>query len=436
MKQPITKSEINYQWSKTFTNRLGTPTEVRTIKLTKACGLDGEPVRTIIKQLYPALPNKSVKAKTQAVQAILLNLVCACIESDRTGQLTGFLHSRTTASYKLPKRYAVNSFSNKTMTNVLDDMASKGLVDCHKGFKGIDHYQGLASFWCPTDAFRKLLGAWRSEALTVIWFNAEIELVELKDLTEKLIDYTDNVNTFAIRQSVSSTNDLRLQHVWQYRPQIERKTKHNAITDRLITKGYITLAPQELICQRKFKEDFSTGGRFYAPFQQLTKDERATITIDGKPTIELDIKSAQPRMLYNMRGLESPLDCYKIDGIPRDTVKQLMLVALNAKEKEQAVRSLCIELKLERKQVLGYIDQLLEFHAPIADSFFSSAWRVVQYQDGELTNEILKAALVKGIAVLPVHDSYIVDSDKRAQMLTIIKTAYSNRFGFDCVVDG
>lgn len=436
MKQPITKSEINYQWSKTFTNRLGTPTEVRTIKLTKACGLNGEPVMTIIKQLYPVLPNKSVKAKTQAIQAILLNLVCACIESDRTGQLTGFLHSRTTASYKLPKRYAVNSFSNKTMTSVLDDMAAKGLVDCYKGFKGIDHYQGLASFWCPTDAFRNLLGAWQSEALTVIWFNAEIELVELKDLTEKLIDYTDNINTFAIRQAVSSTNDLRLQHVWQYQPQAERKMHHNAITDRLITKGYITLAPQELICQRKFKEDFSTGGRFYAPFQQLTKNERATITIDGRPTVELDIKSAQPRILYNMRGLASPVDCYQIDGISRDVAKQLMLVALNAKTREEAVRALCIDLKISRSEVLDYLGKLTEFHKPISASFYSSAWRIVQYQDGELTNDILRASLASSIAVLPVHDSYIVDSYKREQMLNIIKTAYGNRFGFECVVEG
>jgi hypothetical protein len=435
MKQPITKSEINYQWSKTFTNRLGTPTEVRTIKLTRACGLNGEPVMTIIKQLYPVLPNKSVKAKTQAVQAILLNLVCACIESDRTGQLTGFLHSRTTASYKLPKRYAVNSFSNKTMTSVLDDMAAKGLVDCYKGFKGIDHYQGLASFWCPTDAFRKLLGAWQSEALTVIWFNAEIELVELKDLTEKLIDYTDNINTFAIRQAVSSTNDLRLQHVWQYQPQIERKTHHNEITDRLITKGYITLAPQELICQRKFKGDFSTGGRFYAPFQQLTKNERATITIDGRPTIELDIKSAQPRILYNMRGLASPVDCYQIDGISRDVAKQLMLVALNAKTREEAVRALCIDLSISRSEVLDYLGKLTEFHKPISDSFYSSAWRIVQYQDGELTNDILNAALRKGIAVLPVHDSYIVDVQHRLEIYDVIQTAYKARFGYYCVIE-
>lgn len=139
-------------------------------------------------------------------------------------------------------------------------------------------------------------------------------------------------------------------------------------------------------------------------------------------------------MLYNLKGLESPVDCYKIEGIPRDTVKQLMLVALNAKDKEQAVRSLCTELKLERRQVLGYIDQLLEFHTPIADSFFSSAWRVVQYQDGELTNEILKAALIKGIAVLPVHDSYIVELNQRDRMLTIIRSAYRKRFALDWVV--
>ncbi|WP_445426214.1 hypothetical protein [Alishewanella sp. HL-SH06] len=96
--------------------------------------------------------------------------------------------------------------------------------------------------------------------------------------------------------------------------------------------------------------------------------------------------------------------------------------------------ALCIKLKRKREEVLDYLDKLLEFHAPIADSFFSSAWRIVQYQDGELTNDILKAALAEGIAVLPVHDSYIVDATKREQMLGIINTAYRQRFGFECVV--
>lgn len=113
----------------------------------------------------------------------------------------------------------------------------------------------------------------------------------------------------------------------------------------------------------------------------------------------------------------------------------MMLVALNAKDKEEAVRSLCVDLKIKRNDVLAYLDKLIQFHAPIADSFFSSAWRIVQYQDGELTNDILMAALAQGIAVLPVHDSYIVDAAKREQMLGIIKTAYRLRFGFECVVE-
>jgi len=436
MSYPITKSEINYQWSATLSKRLGDNVLVRTINLTKACGLSGNPVSSLISALYPVLPNKSKKPRTQALQSVLLNLLCASIESVKTGQLTGFLHQRTTASNALPSRYALNQFRDKTLTKVLDDLCSLGLVAYHKGFKGSDHVKGLATFWYQTDAFVELVRQWSSKDLTIIWFNQEIELVELKGLDDSLIDYADDTLTLNLRQAVSNTNELRLVHTWQYIPEIPHITHQNALQDRNTGQEYRTLAPSELICQRKFKGDFSTGGRFYAPFQQLTKQERATITIDGKPTVELDIKSAQPRMLYNLKGLESPVDCYKIEGIPRDTVKQLMLVALNAKDKEQAVRSLCIELKLERRQVLGYIDQLLEVHAPIADSFFSSAWRVVQYQDGELTNEILKAALAKGIAVLPVHDSYIVDLNQRDKMLTIIKSAYSKRFGFDCVVDG
>ncbi|MFN3709064.1 MAG: hypothetical protein ACK4GU_01255 [Alishewanella aestuarii] len=436
MQPTITKSEVNHKWSATLTKRLGCSTEVRTLDLVKACGLEGEQVTTIINQIYPHLPNKSIKARTQAVQAILLNLLRASIETKRTGQLTGFLHLRTNTAAKLPKRYAVNSFSNTTLTKVLDDMLLHGLVDCYSGFRGKDHLHGLASLWLPTTAFSAQIESWNIADLKVIWFNAEIELVELKDLSDTLIDYTDSQHTFSIRQAVSNTNELRLAHDWHYIPETPLKTQQNALHDLISGQTYRTIAPRELICQRKFKHDFSTGGRFYAPYQQLSKAERATITIDGKSTVEMDIKSAQPRILYNLRGLESPVDCYQIDGMPRETVKQMMLVALNAKDKEEAVRSLCVDLKMKRNDVLAYLDKLIQLHAPIADSFFSSAWRIVQYQDGELTNDILKAALAQGIAVLPVHDSYIVDATKREQMLGIIKTAYRQRFGFECVVEG
>ena len=435
MKHPITNSELNHQWSATLSKRSGAEIEVRTINLAKSCGLEGEQVTTIINALYPVLPNKSIKARTQAVKAILLNLLRASIETERTGQLTGFLHCRTTAGYKLPKRYSVNSFSDKTMTKVLDDMALHGLVACHKGFKGRDHIKGLASFWYPTEVFRALISGWLSKDLTVIWFNAEIELVELKDLSDTLIDYSDNSQTLSIRQAVSNTNEIRLAHTWHYIPETTAKTPQNTLQDLISEKSYVTIAPQELMCTRKFKGDFSTGGRFYANYQQLSKAERATITIDGKSTVELDIKSAQPRILYNLKGLESPEDCYQIGDIPRAVVKAMMIVSLNAETKEQAVRALCTELKMKRDEVLVCLDQILEYHTPIADSFFTESWKVVQYQDSELTNDILMVALAKSIAVLPVHDSYIVDANHQSQMLGIIKTAYRKRFGFDCVVE-
>lgn len=257
----------------------------------------------------------------------------------------------------------------------------------------------------------------------------------IRSLSDTLIDYTDNSQTLSIRQAVSNTNEIRLAHTWHYIPEATTKKPQNKLQDLISEKSYATIAPQELICTRKFKGDFSTGGRFYAPYQQLSKAERATITIDGKPTVELDIKSAQPRILYNLRGLASPEDCYQIGDIPRAVVKAIMIVSLNAESKQQAVRALCTELKMKRDEVLACLDQILEFHAPIVDSFFTESWKVVQYQDSELTNDILTVALAKGIAVLPVHDSYIVDETRREKMLNIINTAYRQRFGFECVIE-
>ena len=70
----------------------------------------------------------------------------------------------------------------------------------------------------------------------------------------------------------------------------------------------------------------TNGGRFYGGWwQNIKKDYRRAITINGGTTAELDYSSLHPSMLYALEGKTPPDDCYALDGFPkahRDLLKK------------------------------------------------------------------------------------------------------------------
>ena len=73
--------------------------------------------------------------------------------------------------------------------------------------------------------------------------------------------------------------------------------------------------------------DWNKGGRFYSPgedsYQQLSKEERLRMTINGSPVVELDIRASYPTILFALcgRSEELPADPYNLPDLPRSVVK-------------------------------------------------------------------------------------------------------------------
>jgi hypothetical protein len=91
------------------------------------------------------------------------------------------------------------------------------------------------------------------------------------------------------------------------------------------------------------------GGRLYGPWwQNLPKEERAKLLIDGEPTLECDYSSIHPQIIFARQGEPFDFDPYLIDGFTRDEIKLGVLIALNVDSERGAVRPLAgklIELK-------------------------------------------------------------------------------------------
>ena len=111
-------------------------------------------------------------------------------------------------------------------------------------------------------------------------------------------------------------------------------------------------------------------------------------------------------MLYAELGMqfnEAPYIYYDSRKAP---YKQAILTLLNATTRRIALESL-------RHQVPNYdwqsvIRRIISYHRPIKQFLGSGIGLKLQNKDGRMAIDILTHFVKKGIAVLPVHDSFII----------------------------
>ena len=103
------------------------------------------------------------------------------------------------------------------------------------------------------------------------------------------------------------------------------------------------------LTRRKFTdESWQLRGRLFGgSFQQLSKEERKRITINGEPVVELDIKSCHATMAFAHVGIDwyeqSDQELYsrkEEKDWPRDVVKMAFNIRMNAPRRSSAIFAL------------------------------------------------------------------------------------------------
>ncbi|GGD87406.1 hypothetical protein GCM10011390_02660 [Aureimonas endophytica] len=176
------------------------------------------------------------------------------------------------------------------------------------------------------------------------------------------------------------------------------------------------------VLRRIFNRHMNRGGRFYAiglVWQRMPPEERATITLNGEATGELDYKNLHVRLLYRDACYRVPPgDLYELPGWPRDVVKVAFLVLLNAEDAEQAAFSIARKKAMGLMAELGsaeamtlarkLIVDIKAAHKPIASAFHSDCGGYLMRKDSDIAERVMRAMLKLGETVLPLHDGFIV----------------------------
>ena len=206
---------------------------------------------------------------------------------------------------------------------------------------------------------------------------------------------------------------------------------------------YIAIDQSRKFVRRVFyRGSWELGNRIHGGFwQQLPSYWRNQIFIDDKPTVEYDYVAWHITLLYALAGVPKPKgDPYSIpawEGVPatdfRSWVKTLMLMALNAESEEAAFRAFrhsqpkgTVQKKLNDYQLSDILEAMKEKHPAIASKFCSDAAVELMFLDGQIANELIKHFVERGIPILGIHDSFIVQEEYGEKLQRVMIKAARN----------
>ena len=187
------------------------------------------------------------------------------------------------------------------------------------------------------------------------------------------------------------------------------------------------------------RKSFQYGGRAYgALHQNLPKNMRPFIHINGEKTVEIDYSAYHIRMLYNKKDIDYTDDPYSVCEGPemRAIYKAVGLIAINAKKNEAcgAIRDELKNRKLVAPQRNERFKTLLrkfrDTHKPIEQYLFSGIGLTLQNIDSHIMNAILMSLMDKGILGLSVFDSVIVAEKHEAFTKEVMTEEYKNVMDF------
>jgi len=324
------------------------------------------------------------------------------------------------------------------------------LIDFKGGYyiKGMDSRNRIARIR-PT---AKLIKEFKEARISTfdIGFHKNHETVVLRDENKKNIEYEDTLETHQMRDFLEHYNNmLRQTHI----DCSHLDQRYVSSSDRKIN----LVSQQNKFIKRIFsRRSWTQGGRFYGGFwQNIPKEHRKYIRINGERTVEIDYSAIHITLLYSMKGIhyfneyglrndpyDIPVPEVKSDKDKRWLLKNLLLTAVNAVNDVQTFRAFQNEATKTKFKIdgvsftfdflRGILKKLQDKHQPIANMLCSDSGINLQYQDSRITDRILKCFARDNVIVLPIHDSYIVAERYSEELREIMYDAWAIEAGL-CV---
>ncbi len=180
--------------------------------------------------------------------------------------------------------------------------------------------------------------------------------------------------------------------------------------------------------RRNFRPSLQLGGRLYSVgtghYQAMSKADRADITINGEPVVEIDIHAAHLSIFLALTGTTKlpKGDLYTRVGLPRDVVKAWCVQTFGAgKHLSQWARNTADVVRatpivVVKEAVLSTYPALRSLGTVVPASVLADlpegagpvAGQYLVYRESGIIEGAMDYLVAHGVVGLPVHDSIIV----------------------------
>ena len=372
-------------------------------------------------------PTKRIKRDNMKV--LLLDFyVCWCEDPTRYIGISSNRNDWTKGRYKA-------LHLSPTILNVLDWLVAEGLVDKRNHFHSQTPSLSRTARYRASESLQSLfeialfgiddIHAHDDEECIVL------KQTEVKDeepaATSKSIKYEDTAQTMAMRERLTAYNKLlRQNHIDIHslaKPVIKREIKKGS---RKGQYSMVAIGQHNKFVRRIFSRgSWDMHGRFYGGWwQQIGSQHRSHIFINGNPTVEVDFKSMHVALLNAELGFVAVDDPYAVDAdlfpqhereVVRAWCKSLVLTAINAKDRVGTFKAFRSDAKtgspekrLKDEQLGRLLDAFIAKSPHLEDHLCSDQGITLMHKDGMIAADIMNKLTDKGIPVLTVHDSFIV----------------------------
>ena len=193
--------------------------------------------------------------------------------------------------------------------------------------------------------------------------------------------------------------------------------------------------------------NWDAGGRMYdigqGGYQKLAKEERAKMTINGEPVVEIDIEACFLSILLGLMNQPLPNEnLYSVGGLQRPIVKSWMTISLTngkmlVKWPSKALRSLEKDLPGVKIPTASKVKEAVLGRYPWLERLSDEGigWPKLQHVESTIMKQTIKELAHMDIPAYPVHDSLIVPQSKRNEAKQLLDYWFLAKTGVRARID-
>ena len=254
-------------------------------------------------------------------------------------------------------------------------------------------------------------------------------------------------DTKRMRQNLMVINKALSKHWYdleipdQELSELQKRLAHDVVNER-------TIRMDQRSVYRVFNDPkLETGGRFYGGWwQNIPREYRQHLAVNGKKMVELDYSNQHPTILYTWAGVDRPADCYNdvikmtdvLDGTSQSELRDMVKASFNAMlNSPKPLRQAPTGIKpgdfgLKWADVSSAI---AEFHKPIVQHFYTGIGLKLQRIDSDIAEMVMLHFAKLQIAILPLHDSFLMHNGYETSLEPVMRDAFQSVVGLTPKID-